>query len=121
MKAFQFAGQFTRYRSMADRSIQITFETQEVTPELMMNIQNSFQKSCILAVSADNFTSDYLKELENIKVDFEDGSKSPAQRMRGVLFRNWEQKPEGYKIFNDYYNSKMEVLINHFKDKLTPY
>jgi len=42
MKAFQLAGQFTRYRSMVDRSLQIVFETQEATPEMLSNIQNSF-------------------------------------------------------------------------------
>jgi len=118
MKAFQLAGQFTRYRSMVDRSLQIVFETQEATPDLLANIQNSFQKTCILAVSADNFTSEYLKEMENIKVDFEDGTKSPAQRLRGVFFRLWQQNQEGYKIFNDYYNAKMEGLLNHFKEQL---
>jgi len=35
-----------------------------------------------------------------------------------VLFVNYEQKNEGYKTFTDYYNAKMETLINHFKNKL---
>jgi len=118
MKAFQFGGHFSSYKSMADRSIRLTFDTQEATPELMSNIQNSFQKTCVLAVSADNFTSDYLKEMENIKVDYNDGTKSPAQRLRGCLFRLWEQNPQGYKIFNDYYNGQMELLINRLKDQL---
>jgi hypothetical protein len=56
--------------------------------------------------------------MENIKVDFEDGTKSPAQRLRGVFFRLWQQNKEGYEIFNDFYNSKMEVLLNHYKDQL---
>ena len=118
MSAFQFGGYFSSYRSMADKSVRITFDTQEATPELMSNIQNSFQKTCYLAVSPDNFTSEYLKEMEGIKIDFEDGTKSPAQRQRGCYFKLWEQNPEGYKVFNDYYRAKMELFINHLKSQL---
>jgi len=118
MAVFQFGGHFSSYRSLADKSLRITFDTQEATPELMANIQNSFQKTCILAVSPDNFTSDYLKEMENIKVDYEDGSKSPARRQRGVYYRLWEQDNEGYRVFNDYYNAQMEQQINRLKDQL---
>jgi hypothetical protein len=118
MSAFQFGGHFSSYRSMADKSVRLTFDTQEATPELMSSIQNSFQKTCILAVSPDNFSSEYLKVMENIKIDYEDGSKSPAQRLRGVLFRLWEQNSERYEVFNDFYNAKMELLLNKFKDQL---
>lgn len=103
---------------MADKSVRLTFDTQEATPELMANIQNSFQKTCYLAVSPDNFTSEYLKEMENVKVDYNDGTKTPAKRMRGVFYRLYEQNPEGYRVFNDYYVAKMELYIDHLKGQL---
>lgn len=118
MNAFQFAGQFTRYRSMADRSLQITFETAEATPGLLSNIQNSFQKSCIIAVSADNFTNEEIKQLENIKIDYGDGSKTPSQRIRSVLYILWSQDKEGYELFHDYYIAKTERYINHLKKQI---
>jgi hypothetical protein len=104
---------------MADKSIRLTFDTQEASPELMANIQNAFQKTCYLAVSPDNFTSEYLKEMENVKVDYNDGSKTPAKRMRGIYFRLWQQNPEGYSVFNDYYLAKMEIEMNRLKSRLS--
>jgi len=57
--------------------------------------------------------------LEAIKADsIEDNSKTPGQRLRGVLYKNWEQNKEGYDTFADYYRSKMEVIITHYKGKL---
>jgi hypothetical protein len=118
MSAFTMAGHFSSYRSMADKSVRLTFDTQEATPQLMADIQNSFQKTCYMAVSPDNFTSDYLKEMENVKVDFDDSTKTPAKRMRGVLYRLWEQSNEGYGVFNDYYNAKMETFIEKLKGQI---
>lgn len=118
MKVFQFGGHFSSYRSMADKSIRLTFDTQEASPELMSNIQNAFQKTCILAVSPDNFSSEYLKEMENIKVDYDDKKKSQGYRIRALLFVLWNQNQEGYKVFNDYYNAKTEALIEKLKGQI---
>lgn len=41
--------------------------------------------------------------------------KSPSQRLKAVYFKLWEQDEEGYEIFEQYYESKVEKLINHFK------
>lgn len=100
---------------MADKSIRLTFDTQEASPELMSNIQNTFQKTCVLAVSGDNFTSEFLKEMENIKIDYDDRGKSQAYRIRSVLYLLWNQNKEGYEIFNDYYNCKTEMIIEKLK------
>ena len=48
----------------------------------------------------------------------EDGGRSPAQRLRGVLYRMWEQKGK-QGDFETYYRSKMEMVINQVKEKLT--
>jgi hypothetical protein len=103
---------------MADKSVRLTFDTQEATPELMANIQNAFQKTCYLAVSPDNFTSEYLKEMENVKVDYDDPKKSQASRIRSVLFVLWNQNNEGYGVFNDYYNAKTELWIQRLKAQI---
>ena len=42
---------------------------------------------------------------ENLKSDFNVNGKTPSMRLRSVLFIGWEQKPEGYKTFVDYYNA----------------
>ncbi len=56
--------------------------------------------------------------MNNLKTDFEDKSKTPGQRLRAVMYRNFEKADEGYKAFPDYYKAKMEAVIDHFKTKL---
>jgi hypothetical protein len=118
MKTFQLPAQLEGYRSMKDGTIKITFETGELTPEQMANIHFSLNKIGYLAYAPDPFATQELSDIDNLKVEFDDTGKSPTQRMRAVLFLNWKQKNEGYETFNDYYNSRYEKLINHFKEKL---
>ena len=118
MKTFQIPAQLDSFRSMSDRGIKISFVTGEVSPEQVANIQYSFQKAGYLAFSPDPFATHELEELDRLKVEFNDTGKPPSQRLRAVLYRLWEQTPEGYKVFNDYYIAKMEIMIEHYKGKL---
>ena len=118
MKTFQIPAQLDSFRSMSDRGIKISFVTGEVSPEQVANIQYSFQKAGYLAFSPDPFATHELEEIDKLKIEFNDTGKPPSQRLRAVLFRLWEQTPEGYKVFNDYYIAKMEIMIEHYKGKL---
>ena len=120
MKTFQIPAVLDSYRSMKDRGLKVTFQTGELSPEQVANIQYSFNKAGYLAFSPDPFATHELEEIDKLKVEFTDTGKPPSQRLRAVFYKCWEQKPEGYKIFNDYYNAKMEILINHYKEKLEP-
>jgi hypothetical protein len=118
MKTFQLAAQLDGFRSLVNRGIKLSFQTDELTPEQMANIQHSFMKVGFLAFSPDPFATHELDEIDKLKVEFNDTGKPPSQRLRGVLYKLWELNPEGYKTFVDYYNSHMETLIEHFKKKL---
>lgn len=41
--------------------------------------------------------------------------ESPSKRLRDVFFVLWNQDKEGYGEFDEYYDSKMEKLIQHYK------
>ena len=118
MKTFQIAANLDSYRSNANKTMKLVFETNELTPETMANIHYSLYKVGFLAFAPDPFTTQELREIDNLKVDYNDTGKTPSQRLRAVMFLLWKQNPEGYKTSNDYYTSQMEVLINHFKSKL---
>ena len=92
------------YRSLKDKTIKITFETQEPTPEILTQIALHNQKFGFLA-----FKEDAYKE---------DKGKTPSKRLRNVLFVLFKQDSEGYDNFSDYYNNKMEKFITHIKGKL---
>lgn len=118
MKTFTLPCQLDGYRSLQDRTIKITFSTSELTPEQVANIHNALNNPGFLAFNPDPFLAKELEDIEKIKVDFEDSTKTRGQRLRAVLWRNWEKSPEGYGQFNDYYNTKMDILIEHYKNKL---
>lgn len=118
MKTYQIAAGLHSFRSLADRSLRLTFETSELSPEQMANVHYSLNKVGFLAFSPDPFATHEMEEIDKLKVEFNDTGKPPSQRLRGVLYKLFEVNPEGYKTFNDYYTSKMEVLIEHFKTKL---
>jgi hypothetical protein len=118
MKTYQIPASLESYRSNLNQTLKLTFETNEITPETMANIHHSLYKVGFLAFAPDALTTQELTDIDNLKVEYSDTGKPPSQRLRAVLYRLWEQTPEGYDVFNDYYLARMEKLINHFKDKL---
>jgi len=71
-----------------------------------------------LAYNKDVFNQNQIDALKDIKSDFEYAGKTPSQRLYNVLYRYWQQDKKGYDVFEDYYRSQMEIIINHYKSKL---
>ncbi len=95
----------------------IGFDTQEnVTPAEMSRIHEWANKLGYLTFSAHQIEAEDIVDLPPIRPE---AKKSPAQRLYGVLFRLWEQNPQGQATFATYYEMMMEKLINHYKEKLT--
>ena len=109
---------FESWRSLKDKSYKLTFESFELTPEQVVGLNSSLGKAGYLAIKEDPFKQSEKDMINNLEADFEDKKKSQGQRLRGVLYRLWEQTPEGYEDFVKYYDFKMEKMINHYKDKL---
>lgn len=105
-------------RSLKDRTWKVTFETNELTPDQSASINENLSQFGYLAFKRDEFKTDEIKILTDLKADFEIEKKTPGQRLRAVLYKNWEQKNEGYKEFSRYYEFQMEKIIEHFKGKL---
>jgi hypothetical protein len=120
MKTFQIPAILESFRSLKDRGLKITFETGELTPEQVANIQYSFQKVGFLAFSPDALATQELSEIDSLKVEYNDTGKSPSQRLKAVLYLIWKQKPEGFASSEIHYLHHMEKLIEHFKTKLEP-
>jgi hypothetical protein len=109
---------FESFRSLKDRTYKLIFETSELTPAQLSELGSNLQQAGYLAFNNEVFTSDKLNELSQIKCEFDDVGKSKAQRLRAVLYVMFEQDSKGYEVFDDYYNHKMEKIINHFKNQL---
>jgi len=105
-------------KSLKDKTLKVTFETNELTPDQFMGIGSNLQQFGYLAFKKEPFTENEKKVIENLKSDYDDAKKTPSQRLRSVLYLNWQKESEGYKDFNLYYAFKLEQMISHFKTKL---
>ena len=106
------------YRTLKDKTIKVSIETQELTPDQQRSLFSSINKFGFLAFKEEAFNDAEQEILNSMDTDYQDTKKSPSQRLRGVLYRKWEQDTEGYEDFNRYYDFKMEKLISYFKKDL---
>lgn len=106
------------FRSLKDKTLKLSFETQEPTAEQLQQIAVNAQKYGYLVFSGNQLTSEQLDEIDKAKNDLYDSNKTPSKRLRNVLFVSFEQNNKGYKTFEDYYLFQMEQMINHYKSKL---
>jgi len=101
----------------SDHSWVLKIATQELTSGL--NELNELMKSggfCKILLSNGNITNVEAELVESTGIVKPKG-KTPSARLRAVLYRVWEN--EGGDVeFETWYASKMETLIQHFKDKL---
>jgi len=108
----------TSYKSLKDRTLVLQFETNEPTPEQLVNIALSVQYAGFLAFNKDAFKTEQLQIIQDTKAEYDDPTKTPSKRLRNVLFISWKQKNEGFSTFQQYYDFKMEKFIDHVKKQL---
>ena len=101
-----------------DKTWKVTIGTNELSAEQAAELVKLNQEFCYLCLKKDDFKSRDLEIISGIQSEFEFNEKPPAQRLRAVFYRLWEQDKQGYNDFQLYYNFHMEKVINHFKDKL---
>lgn len=105
--------------SRKDKTLTIRIGTQELPPDKAGQLFGLQNASVYVAIKVEDFGQEEREALEALKADeMEAGGKTLAQRLRHVLFRLWQQKPEWYTDSNSHYIGKMEKIIQHFKDKL---
>lgn len=106
------------YRSLKDRTLKVTFETSELNPQDLLGVAENLTSFGYLAFKKEPFSEQERKAIEDLETDYDDKTKTPSKRLRGVLYRNYEQNNDGFDTFSRYYDHSMEKIINHFKSKL---
>jgi len=100
-----------------DNTISVKLACNELSPSDIGVVMSMHNKYAYCAIKPENFTKTELDMIQNLKVS-DDIGKSPSQRLRGVLYRTFENENEGFKNFESYYTNKMETIITHLKNKL---
>ena len=120
MKLLQPA-QLTSYRRRKDRTVSVSFVTQELLDisEIDQMATNESLGILYFRAEVEQMNADEVAELDMIELDLYDQPKPQSKRLRNVLYRVWEQNyqhlvPE----FSSFYKSETERIIQHYKDKL---
>ena len=111
------SGQIEGLSTRKDKTIRLTIGTQELTPSQSAEVFGLNQQFCYFGIKVEPFTRDESDAIDSLKSDL-DTIKTPSQRLRAILYRNYEQDNQGYKDFNSYYLYQMEKICEHYKGKL---
>lgn len=99
-------------RKVTDKTMNVRFNTNEATSEELAMWDRFAGMTGHLLFAIDNLQD------EDVPIeDTEFSTKTPSQRLRGVMFILWQQEG-AIGDFNDYYRTELEKIINHYKLKL---
>jgi len=119
MKAIVTDAIFTSFTSKADRSLSARLTTPELSSEEKAHFMDLQNMNVRLLIEPKDYSTDGKAEIKNPI-----GTKSPSERLRGVLFVLHKQlcasgklKDKTYEVF---YVDQMNRLIEDFKSQLEP-
>ncbi len=71
-----------------------------------------------IKVEGDKISKSEVEELDKIDLDLYDNKKTQSQRLRSVLYLNWQKDNKGFSEFKDYYTHLTNQIIEFYKTKL---
>jgi hypothetical protein len=104
--------------SRKDKTIKLVFGANELTPNTSGQLFNMANAFGFLSFKEEEFRKEELDIVESLKADIELTGKTPAQRLRGVMYKLYQQNDGGFSSFAKYYEHQMEIVISHFKTKI---
>lgn len=116
----QVFGEITKVNSMSNRSLRITFDTQEnMTDEQVMKVMAWHEKHGYMLFASENrkVKPEDVINLPDAPVG-DDDEKTPSQRLRArmyVYFKKTHGKDDG---FETWYRDMLEKFGNRFLDKM---
>jgi hypothetical protein len=126
-KTIVFEGGVDNIRTLADNSLRVSLGTPELSPETVGNLYSVLKQPGFVVLSSAPISEKQIEAVESASIDMEFETKTPAQRMRAVMYRLWEQQSPKqtnengdleYVEFELFYKRKMNEIINHLKSKL---
>ena len=107
------------YRPKVDGSFSISLTTQILGKQQRDIIHELYQQVCSVLIQDSEITKADESIMDSIDADIHDTAKTPSQRLRAVFYLIWKQDdPTEIVTFKEFYRSKMESIIDHFKAKL---
>ncbi len=118
MKKLLTTGTLSSYRPKVDGSFTLSLNILIPNKEQVNTIIDLYQQEVVVYLKeGSQVTKEETDIIDNVDLDLGD-TKTPSQRLRNVLYVNWQQKNLGYLDFKEYYKFQMNKLVEHFKGKL---
>lgn len=108
--------QIENITSRKDKTIKLTVGTQEATPQQAGQLFELLNQMAFILISPKGINQEQIDAVDAVDVDL--GGKTQSQRIRGVLYKLFEQDKEGFTTFDNYYKSKTDKYIEHLKAKI---
>lgn len=106
----------TKITTMADKSIRLFVDTQELDSETKNRVFEMYDKLGYFFFAEEQIRKIDTSKLPEITLD--EGEKSPSQRLRAAIFVFHEQQ-KIKEPFEVYYRRVMDKFIGQIKEKLT--
>ncbi len=118
MSIVLFQGEISQISTRKDRTVKIVVESaMELNdPDELSKLFSLKANTVYVAIKESDFKKEDTDAIPEPEMDV--GEKRPGVRLRGSLFRLWEQQGR-HGDFEIYYKTSMERLINNVKEKLT--
>ena len=118
MKKLLTTGTLSSYRPKVDGSFTLSLNILIPNKEQVNTIIDLYQQEVVVYLKeGSQVTKEETDIIDNVDLDLGD-TKTPSQRLRNVLYVNWQQKNLGYLDFKEYYKFQMNKLVEHIKGKL---
>lgn len=105
-------------RTLADKSVRLTIDTQELPPDTMTELFGLYDKYGFFAFKEIPIIESDLLNIPEPTPEFKE-DVSPSKRIRNCLWILWSQKYQTrYPVFEDFYRAQVEKICDFIKSKL---
>jgi hypothetical protein len=108
----------TGYGPKADKSWRVALNINEPNAEQKVIIDRLFQQSCYVLIKEGEIRKEEQSLIDSLEAK-EFKIKTNSQRLKGVLYRVWEQHHTANMTEKEYYDFEMNRIIDHYKSKLS--
>ena len=115
MEILKVPATINKVTTMADGSLRLFVDTQEIHPSDKAELMSLHQQLGVFVFSLSNIAKEDLIQLPEVKSP--GIGKTPSQRLRSVLYILWEQT-QSKQDFETFYTTYMSKLIDQIKERL---
>ena len=110
------AGVLDSYRSLLDKSVKLSFTTQELSSEDISKIHSLHGEYSKILISNENVIKEVEEAIGSFEIKSDKKVKSMSKQLREILYVLWTK--EGGGTSEEHYDQYMEKFITHIKKKI---